>query len=365
MAVSLTLVALLGFAIAPDRGDANGMSLDTLGDLKASVRSQQACLTGLKAVIRSWHVGRPEEVVSCVVAAKERSRYESLWHGKREDREHDPGSITRFYDGAAFNVFDHYERRYEISERFAVQPYLSKVRRHFLFECLGWWPPGDESAPLSRNDGEPEFIIDILNDERLRLLEQRETIDERLCCIVKIPLVVRLWIDPELGVVRRREQLGKGPDGRERLLAVYHLSQFRQYKGGVRLPQRITREFPTENLHTVHVIESYEVNTASDELFTFAPPPGTLVYDRDSDTFHQIPGGLDGLETVVQRIIGQTKEDSHSSAPESGLAVAITAGSFLAGLCIPSIVRTTFSRCSAPKHVASGCRDSAVVSERG
>lgn len=287
-------------------------SADRLDRLKAVVLGHQARLTSLRATMRSWHAGKPQTLVSCVVAAKGRSRYESLWHGLREDdRAHDPGSITRYYDGVFFNVFGHYDRRYEVTKRFAVRPYLEKLQGLTLFECLGWWPPGDPAPPL-RMGGEPMFLVDIFADPRIRILPKQKSTGGHACAVVEIPSVLQLWIDPRLGVVRRWVWMESAEASRvgRRIFATYQLSDFRRYEGGIWLPHRITREFPMRDITTIHIIDSYDVNHIRDELFEFEPPPGSLVYNRDTDTFRQVPGGLDALEAVVRRAASETALNS-------------------------------------------------------
>jgi hypothetical protein len=53
---------------------------------------------------------------------------------------------------------------------------------------------------------------------------------------------------------------------------------------------------------TLHEVLRYEVNAVADTQFQFVPGPGTLVYDRDTDTGYQVPDGLDLLETIRDRV---------------------------------------------------------------
>jgi hypothetical protein len=46
-------------------------------------------------------------------------------------------------------------------------------------------------------------------------------------------------------------------------------------------------------------IRRLEVNKVPDDLFRFAPPPGTLVQNRDTREVSQVPGGLSFLDDVV------------------------------------------------------------------
>jgi len=295
-------------------------------------------------VIRSWHLGSHEQIVYSVVAAKGRARYESLWHGGYASRDDDPRNITQFYDGTVFNMFDHYQRRYEITTRFAVQPYISKVQMHFLYESLGWWPPGDVSeAPRPR--GDPVFLVDVFNDERLCVGEGPTKLNGRRAVVVQIPQVVRLWVDERWGIVRQREDFAAGRDGRPVIVASHGLHDFHRYDGDIWLPRKITRDFPLHKQSTVHIIESYEVNSIGDDTFTFEPPPGTLVYDRDSDTYRQVPGGLDGLERVAQRMVEQTgRTHAREAVHPRSVAVLAVLGGGLIGYFLPRIALRTLKR---------------------
>lgn len=318
--------ALAFLLIPPPRAVADdprppGASLD---DLKRSVVGQHAKLTGLFAEYRSWHEGKPETLVTFAVAASGSSRFESLWHGRRDARHEDQMSITRYYDGEFFNLFNHYEKSYEVARRYALPQYLSKIRDLTLFECLGWWPPGDSEPPL-RREGRPEYVAEIFADPETRLLAEEDVVDGHPCRIVELPGAVRLWIDPQLGVIRRREQLGlKG--GRASVLAVYELSDFRQ-REGIWLPHRIIRRFSGGGPTTRHEIDRYEVNGQVGDVFRFDPPPGSIVYDRDTDTYSQVPGGLDGLDLVARRVIerSDTAGRGRPGLASSGVGVALGA----------------------------------------
>jgi hypothetical protein len=305
-------------------------SATSLDDLKRSVAGQHAKLAGLFAEYRSWHDGRPETIVTFAVAASDSSRFESLWHGRRDARHEDQMSITRYYDGEFFNLFNHYERSYEVARRYALPQYLSKIRDLTLFECLGWWPPGD-SEPPPRREGRPEYVAEIFADPETRLLADEDVVDGHPCRIVELPGAVRLWIDPGLGVIRRREQLGSSQEGRATVLAVYELSDFRQ-REGIWLPHRIIRRFSGGGPTTHHEIDRYEVNGQVGDVFRFDPPPGSIVYDRDTDTYSQVPGGLDGLDLVARRVIeqssadGQRREGSGLASGASCVALGVLLG---------------------------------------
>jgi hypothetical protein len=282
-----------------DRGAARAESV-SLGRLTSSLLDQQSKLVSLRAHLRSWNVEKPGNAVITVVAAKGAARYESFWHEASGRMGNDPTSYVRYYDGKNFNLWQPYGRRYEVSVKYAIQPYLEKIQTCAFFECLGWWPKDDPTPPF-RSLNEPEFLTDIVRDRRLRLCPDSRVIDGVRCVGAEIPSLTRIWCDPEKGIVRRRERFYRR-DGADVIFATYDLMDYREFAGGVWLPSRIQRSLPEKHFTSLFVVESYEVNCSEEDWFGLSPPPGTLVYDRDNDTFRQIPGGLDGLEIVTRRI---------------------------------------------------------------
>ncbi len=309
---------------------------ETLESIRQTTLNHYKRLVALKVLTRSWYVDEPKSAVTYRIAAQGSSRLESIWHTSREeDCYTDPASLTRFYDGTHFNLFHHFERRYEVTTKHAVQTYYVKIQVHPIYECMGWWPPGDTNPPPRRN-GEPDYLVDILNDARAQLSPKVDSIDGQSCRVVEIPNVVRLWIDPALGVIRRRQQLGAGPEGPASILATYNFSDFRSHREGIWLPYRFSRQFATSKLATEHVVDEYAVNENVDGLFQFKPPPGSLVYDRDTDTYSQVPGGLDWLEVVARRVIEQSAEEPKVTPKAGLLGLPMMLGLvFVAGVCIP------------------------------
>ncbi len=297
---------------------------ESLSAVKQLIAEHYAALKSLKASVRSWHVQRPNDIVGSVLAARGEARYESVWHGAESERNRDPFSIRRVYIRHEFNVFQDYERRYEVTFQHAAQPYISKVQLVFLYECLGWWPPDDTSVPL-RPGGQPLFLPDILNDQRLALLsEYGDEGDER---ILEIPGVVKLWVDCERGCVERRQQLGASSTSKTVVLADFTFSDFHEYDG-VWLPKQITRRFPKREFDTMHEIEYSAVNHVADELFEIDLPPGTLIYNRDTDGYSQKPGGLDHLEAVVARIPQITAKKTGTSPKTMGFMLMVVASGY-------------------------------------
>ncbi len=232
-----------------------------------------------------------------VVAAKDRSRYESLGHvvpGQTED----PGAYVNLYDGACFDTYYVFGHRYETTRLAATPRYTFKVRAHAFFECLAWWPPGDDSQP-PRLKKRGLFLKEVLADTECRVRPYQECIDGRSCHVVEIPGIDVVWIDAERGALLKRERFSGGD--RPELIARYYLGSYRDVRGGIWLPYTIHRVLEATSLDTLYEVQKYEVNSVPDELFSFTPVPGTLIVDRDTDTFRQVPGGTDYLQELCAR----------------------------------------------------------------
>ena len=69
----------------------------------------------------------------------------------------------------------------------------------------------------------------------------------------------------------------------------------------------------------------YEVNSVSDEMFSFTPVPGTLIVDRDTDTFRQVPGGKDYLQELCARANNISGRAAERNCDAGALALRLLA----------------------------------------
>jgi hypothetical protein len=181
------------------------------------------------------------------------------------------------------------------------------VHAPFFLECLGWWPPGDETPP-SRRAGQPIFLHEAFAATAYRLRDEPEPVEGVQCLVVENLNVEKLWFDPEKNFSLRRREWYAGPD----VLSVrYDLSEYKEVMPGIWFPRMLRRivyeerrvphgTMPPVERETIGQLDRVIVNQVSEELFRFHPPAGTLVWDRDSDEKWQTPGGLSWLDEVIQ-----------------------------------------------------------------
>jgi hypothetical protein len=319
---ALALVCVAAIACRPDLsaiastfpGTSRPERLKTAAKL---ILSHQERLHSLHVVVRTSRTKPVADVVRLEVAARGRCRWEQMWHGSWGEDPDDPRPFIRFYDGIHFNLFDPYNRIYETTTRFTTPAHLDKIKNTFFYETLGWWPPEDDATP-SKLNGESMYYRDILRDRRLTIVDIDHVCDGHRCDIVEIPFVVRLWIDPAVGVVRRREQLVRSSTGASTPRAIYSYCDFRQYAPDISLPGRITRHIlPPKQELAVYDVSYLNVNSVPAAIFAFTPPPGTFVHDRDTDRAYQIPGGMDFLERIAARLSDAKQESSTRSRQPS------------------------------------------------
>jgi hypothetical protein len=312
-----------------------------VGKLATQQRSQQlatavltpyARLHSLSVLVRSHWLMPDADIQWLELIAKDRCRWERSWHGTWGSDPDDPRPALRFFDGTYFNSFKVRDRIYETSKRFTTAGHLEKIKDIFFYETLGWWPPNDPD-PRPRVNGISEFYCDILRDPQLRLAERGGQCDGQECSIVETPCS-RLWIDARIGVVRRRQIMEPRPSGDSQVAVDISLSDFKQFDKGIWLPTVIVRTFPSGNLPRAHhSIEYRAVNSVPPDSFAFSPPPGTFVYDRDTDTNHQIPGGIDLRELVVARVESITRAARPRPSKGGPLTViGLTLGGFFVGV---------------------------------
>lgn len=312
----------LGFAPAARRPTAS-----TLADVRARVEAARGRLRSIKVEYEGKNAARGESGepshVYRVAAAKGVNRYIStapVVNGRVDDGDR---RFTRsFYDGKSWNAFHAYNRVYETSRRFADATFTAKARGEAYLECLGWWPPDDPSDPLTL-DGRPFFLHLVLAHPRCRLAADQEEIDGQWCDVVDVPGFDRVWVRPDGMAARRACFAG---NGREPSMH-YELTDFRPVAAGVVLPHAVRRVEYSDVDHGVlfdmrYRVHRVRVNDVPNSQFVFTPGPGTLVYDRDTDTPSQVPGGLDLMDRNAERV-GQfaTAPPAWGRPPFSGLAV--------------------------------------------
>jgi hypothetical protein len=310
----LVLVATDGLA-----GDAPaGRASHSLDEVRSILEAKRQKLRSLEATLSCWfeeNIGT-RRCEHFVVAAKANRRYAQLWHGEYGGASTDPGSVIRIYDGENWIGFKEYFLRYDVSKKFAIPPYTNKILCHPLFESLAWWPPDDPTPPL-RIDNAKIFTCDVLKDERCRVVDRR-WLGDAWCHVVEIPGETRLWVDCERGVVVRRDMY-KGMHT-DQTFAVFESSDFRPVGEGVYLPYSIRRTVTrSPRLNNLIVVKDYKINSVEDSRFHIDIPSGTLIRDRDTDQFYQVPGGFG----IMERVARFASAEARSKSPGPGRLVAL------------------------------------------
>jgi hypothetical protein len=147
----------------------------------------------------------------------------------------------------------------------------------------------------------------VLKQQECRLAPSLESIDGIACHVVEVPGMEKLWIDASRGVLVRRECYTGGPEATPQ--ATYQLSAFREVEPHVWLPFRMQRKLFADQLETDIRVVRYEVNRVRDTQFSYTPGPGTLVVDRDTDEWYQVPGGLEVWDQMCTESIARIDPD--------------------------------------------------------
>lgn len=270
----------------------------SVAHLRAIVQRKHDQLRSLRAEIVSTNPSETDLYsLYSVVAAKARSRMVLRKHQRGDDA--DPLEHLSIYDGKSFNVYYPYNRIYEVSQQYAREPYTDKVRSDTFFEILAWWPPDDPSTP-PRLEGRSFFLKDLLVEPKCQVRPQQEVIQGHLCHVIEVPGLDRLWIDPQLGVVVRRERLTGDPPA---AFVTYEFQDFKEVAAGLWLPFGATRILHTDGSRkTVHRVLSCEINDVADSTFSLTLQPETLVCDRDTDGSYQVAGKYDLLRIILDRV---------------------------------------------------------------
>lgn len=245
------------------------------------------------------------------VAARGVARlWEDAHFSNNRAREVDWDSTIIYFTGKTLDVYCPLLGYFETSHRNATLLYPWKTRAQFYWECFGWWPPDD---PTPRPPGWPAlFLHDVLAQKQCIVRPRQEQVDGVWCHVIEVPGLDTLWIDPSVGFGIRRRLWAGGNSGM--LYTRYELSDFREMKPDIWIPWRLRRivydtavrkpgTTPTIIVEGRATVVRAVVNEVPEDLFQFKPPPGTLVQNRDSGQFEQIPGGLAFLDTVIKTVL--------------------------------------------------------------
>lgn len=226
------------------------------------------------------------------------------------DEDQDDYRNQMYLERDTLEIFFPFQRRCERQHGAKVFFHAHEIRAHFFLECLGQWPAGDESSPPKRAD-HAFFIHELLAERGCRLLNESELVNGVPCRVIEDPNVEKLWLDPQKNFALTRRDWFAELDGLPSVR--YELSEYKEVTPGIWFPwmlRRIVydrRSEPTQvdppvEMETIARVERVIVNRVSNDLFRFHPPPGTLIWDRDSDERWQTPGGLSWLDEVIHAV---------------------------------------------------------------
>jgi len=306
-----SLAFAMMFSIVFARGD--NSSIPVMANLRDAYTRNFKNLKSLRVKYIAYEAkdSPPSKYIEVEVAVKGQSRYISRLHITVGTEKADANAAVSFYNSDSFNVFRPYYRRYEVSHRFAVAPYTDKIRINYFLESLAWWPSEDLSVP-PESQGYMSFLPQLFADDRYRVLSKQEVIQNINCSIIELPGIDRIWFDSNRGIIMKR-QLFRGKEDAQQLVSTIKLSDFRKVDPGIWLPFAIDRQLHLDSQANTLKILEYHINDVSDEIFSFIPPPGTLVYARDNDQVSQVPGGLDFLAECIERARIQSKPGNSSA----------------------------------------------------
>ncbi|MBM4001067.1 MAG: hypothetical protein FJ297_16285 [Planctomycetes bacterium] len=307
----------------------------------------------------------PRERVTATFAADGNRRARILWHNEAGSFDRDTDASHAVFDGKSWDIMRSYFRRLEVSTKFAVPPYTDKIRSHPFLENLGWWPTGDASTRPTFAEGRSFFLCDVLRGSSLGVSPRLSLVDGAWCHTVEVhksevsskPLHA-IYIDANLDVVRRHEIF----DVQGALLVEFELGEYQNIEQHIWLPFRLRRRIAaTPEIDVETIVQHYVVNSVDERVFRIVRPPGTLVYDRDADTFDQVPGGLELLDKVRAEAIPR-----RSNQTSGGNGVFLTSAVFLLSTVSIMVVvrlgpgrrrirssRTGAPRCETPEQSTS------------
>jgi hypothetical protein len=277
--------------------------------------------------------------------AKDRLRLRETRHSTTRFPESlDLNHMTQFLTHDSFDYFVHNSRFYERSRSGFKSPTTWKLKDEGYLNMCGWWPREDD--PSAEADLKIAIHLRfVMDNPHYTLLADTAAVDGHPCYVVESPGADRLWLDPALAYAIRKREIY---DGTGRVRHRTMVKTFQQCdvigkaneRASIWMPTRISNDYEPDDANVASdgviklrnadiVVERISVNGVDDLSFNFVPPPGTLVYDRDSDSSHQIPGGRDlldeniGIEQSLQRI--ERKTAPRSEFEVHSLAVGVGA----------------------------------------
>lgn len=251
---------------------------------------------------------RPVWYASTRAAIKGSRRFlEAVHFSDSQPPELDLNHGWTYFTGDEYSVFYVNGRYYETSKRNAKLHFAWKLRAERYIMMSGWWPNADDRPPPDLLSVPFTPLRYVVADDGYRLAATTELIHGCACLVLEKAGHDKVWLDVEKGyAVRRRERCN--PDTGT-LVARVDCFDFRCYHSDgaiIWLPWRIeTVRFnqPADGVaasgkYTTDVtqVTALTVNDVSDDVFVFIPPPGTLIQDRDTGRYTQIPGGRDVLD---------------------------------------------------------------------
>ncbi len=190
--------------------DRGGSARPDIGDVRCAVEARRSAIHSMALRCRVTNLANTERHSDLVVAAKVESRFVSQRHYANGRLLRYPKAFDRFYRPQHFDVDYPFDRVFEMASRLAIRPFTDKIRRHSVFEAVGWWPPDDTSAPPGL-DGEPWFLHEVLSRSDASVAPSQENMNGRLCNVVRIADFDVLWLDAERATLVRRDRFNGEP----------------------------------------------------------------------------------------------------------------------------------------------------------
>jgi hypothetical protein len=248
----------------------------------------------------------------CVSAMGRKRVAENVHFSTQIPAELDLNTTRMFFTGSTFDVFYLKTRYFETSRGNAATGIPWKLRVDVYLSIAGWWPKGDDDPPASMARCPFTPLCALLADASAVISPESDLVDDVPCVLVTRPQRDRVWLDPTMGYAIRQRELLDARSGEP--INRVGCSQFHNYRLGgdleLWLPHRIKIiAFTPQNKLATHedgssdavsiTVNDVRVNQADDRDFVFVPPPGTLIQNRDTGNFFQVPGGQELLDDTV------------------------------------------------------------------
>ena len=336
--IALPLLAM-ALALSPAVAGGAPAPAPSIEEIRREADASRRRLRSLyvEAITRSKIAGNPAGPpleTRHVLAAKGSLRFVELAHRTPLlDWSEDVGYTRSYFTGATFDAFYVLNRYYETLRLAPGEFSSTKVRAEFYIECIGWWPPDDQTLPHGLD---PLTLLHLaLADPSCRVRPETEEAGG-------VAGRDRLWLDPSRGFAIVRREF-TGPSVRLH----YENSDFREAAPGIWLPWQV-RRVVTSRTDSVaggtarevvltdadRTVGLLRVNDVDDAIFTFRALPGTLIHDLDRKTVRQVPGGLDMLDEIVRAgrklLPGDRVSGEAPAGPPPILAWALAASALLA-----------------------------------